>query len=104
MYHGFHIIARNIVVQLDLGFAADCLETLEEIQMENRELFIEAGGEAFNYIPCLNEGEAHIDTLCEVLTAHMFGWPETMPNWDAGKLAVESGKSRQRALDMGAKR
>ena len=86
------------------GFAADCLETLEEIKMENKTLFIEAGGETFNYIPCLNDGEDHISTLCEVLTAHMFGWPETMPGWDAGKLAVEAQKSRQRALDMGAKK
>jgi len=86
------------------GFAADCLETLEEIQMENKALFIEAGGEDFNYIPCLNDNEDHIDALCEILTAHMFGWPETMPNWDAGKLAVEANKSRQRALDMGAKK
>ena len=84
------------------GFAADCLETLEEIKMENKELFIEAGGENFNYIPCLNDNEDHMIALCEVLTAHMFGWPETMPNWDAGNLAVEANKSRQRALDMGA--
>lgn len=86
------------------GFAADCLETLEEIQMENKALFIEAGGETFNYIPCLNDDADHIDALCEVLTAHMFGWPETMPNWDAGKLAVEAKLSRQRALEMGAQK
>ncbi len=86
------------------GFAADCLETLEEIRVENKNLFIEAGGESFNYIPCLNNSEDHMDALCEVLTAHMFGWPETMPNWDAGKLAVEANKTRQRAIEMGAKK
>lgn len=86
------------------GFAADCLETLEEIQMENRALYMEAGGEKFNYIACLNDNSEHINTLCEVLTAHMFGWPETMPGWDAGKLAVAANKSRQRALAMGAKK
>jgi len=86
------------------GFAADCLETLEEIQLENKTLFIEAGGETFNYIPCLNDSKEHIDALCEVLTAHMFGWPETMPGWDAGKLAVAAQKSRQRAIEMGAKK
>lgn len=84
------------------GFAADCLETLEEIRVENRQLFIDAGGEVFNYIPCLNDSGDHINALCEVLTAHMFGWPETMPGWDAGKLAVEAKLTRQRALDMGA--
>jgi ferrochelatase len=86
------------------GFAADCLETLEEIRMENRELFLEAGGERFTYIPCLNDSKDHIEALCEILTAHMFGWPETMPSWDAGKLAVAANKSRERALAMGAKR
>jgi ferrochelatase len=86
------------------GFSSDCLETLEEIKMENKDLFIEAGGETFNYIPCLNDSEDHMAALCEVLTAHMFGWPETMPNWDAGKLAVEANKTRQRAIDMGAKK
>ncbi len=86
------------------GFSADCLETLEEIQMENKELFIEAGGETFSYIPCLNDNKDHIDALCEILTAHMFGWPETMPDWDAGKRAVTANASRQRALDMGAKK
>lgn len=86
------------------GFAADCLETLEEIRIENRDLFIDAGGKTFNYIPCLNDSKDHIEALCEILTAHMFGWPETMPNWDAGKLAVSAKKSRERALAMGAKR
>lgn len=84
------------------GFAADCLETLEEIMIENRDYFLEAGGETYNYIPCLNDSTDHINTICEVLTAHMFGWPETMPGWDAGKLAVEAKKSRERALEMGA--
>lgn len=58
------------------GFAADCLETLEEIQMENKELFIEAGGKTFNYIPCLNDNSDHIDALCDVLSTHMSGWLE----------------------------
>ena len=85
------------------GFSADCLETIEEIDMENRQLFLDAGGENFNYIPALNHSDDHIDALCEVLTAHCFGWPETMPGWDAGKRAVEENKSRERALKMGAK-
>jgi len=46
------------------GFAADCLETLEEIQMENKHLFLEAGGENFNYIPCLNDNMPTISTHC----------------------------------------
>jgi ferrochelatase len=58
------------------GFAADCLETLEEIQMENKALFVEAGGKTFNYIPCLNDNNDHIDALCDILTTHMGGWLE----------------------------
>ena len=49
------------------GFAADCLETLEEIQMENRDIFLEAGGETFNYIPCLNDDKEHIAALLSLI-------------------------------------
>ena len=47
------------------GFSADCLETIEEINMQNQEVFMEAGGEAFNYIPALNAEAAHIDFVLE---------------------------------------
>jgi ferrochelatase len=50
------------------GFAVDCLETLEEIAMQNRELFEEAGGEKLEYIPALNDSEAHAQ-LMEQLAA-----------------------------------
>lgn len=43
------------------GFAADCLETLEEIEQENKTYFIEAGGEKYSYIPALNDDKTHID-------------------------------------------
>ena len=45
------------------GFAVDCLETLEEIAVENAEAFRAAGGQALRYIPCLNAGAAHADAL-----------------------------------------
>lgn len=45
------------------GFACDCLETLEEINIENRNFFLSAGGKKYEYIPCLNDQEAHIDLL-----------------------------------------
>ena len=45
------------------GFAVDCLETLEEIAMQNAELFHAAGGEALRYIPCLNDAPSHADAL-----------------------------------------
>ena len=45
------------------GFAVDCLETLEEIAMQNRELFEEAGGEKLEYIPALNDSDAHVTVM-----------------------------------------
>lgn len=62
------------------GFSADCLETLEEIAMENRDYFIEAGGEQYDYIPCLNEHEDHIAMMETLVEQHLQGWipePET---------------------------
>jgi len=49
------------------GFAADCLETIEEIGMENRDYFLAAGGKQYRYIPALNDNDAHIDALAQVV-------------------------------------
>jgi len=49
------------------AFSADCLETLEELEHENREIFMEAGGEIYHYIPALNDDDLHIDALVDVL-------------------------------------
>ena len=56
------------------GFAADCLETLEEIAMENDELFREAGGQALHYIPCLNDAPAHADALAALALRELAAW------------------------------
>jgi len=56
------------------AFSADCIETLEEINEEIRESFEEAGGERFTYIPCLNDDDAHIKALSEVIEANLRGW------------------------------
>ena len=56
------------------GFSADCLETLEEIAVENRDYFLEAGGAKFDYIPCLNSSQGHIDALETVARQHLQGW------------------------------
>ena len=45
------------------AFSSDCLETLEEINVENRRLFCDAGGESFSFIPCLNDNAAHISMM-----------------------------------------
>jgi len=53
------------------GFAADCLETLQEIDMENRHIFEQAGGREFHYIPALNVRPDHIGALADIITEHM---------------------------------
>ncbi len=52
------------------GFSADCLETIEEINGENRELFLHAGGEKFEYIDALNDRDDHIDMLQQLVSQH----------------------------------
>jgi ferrochelatase len=49
------------------GFAVDCLETLEEIAMENKAIFLNAGGFVYHYIPALNDSEAHADALLGII-------------------------------------
>lgn len=49
------------------GFAADCLETLEEISSQNRQIFLSAGGGRFDYIPALNDQPGHLDALADIL-------------------------------------
>ena len=56
------------------AFSADCIETLEEINEEIRDAFIEAGGEDFTYIPCLNDDDAHIAALAQVIDENLGGW------------------------------
>ncbi|NBV76173.1 MAG: ferrochelatase, partial [Methylococcaceae bacterium] len=49
------------------GFSVDCLETLEEIAITNQEIFLEAGGQQYRYIPALNDSDAHIAVLREII-------------------------------------
>ena len=56
------------------GFSSDCLETIEEIGEENREYFMEAGGERYEYIECLNSDDAHLDMLFNLLVENIQGW------------------------------
>lgn len=56
------------------GFIADCIETLDEIGHELREEFMEAGGESFTLIPCLNDGPGAIRLLRDILQRELAGW------------------------------
>lgn len=84
------------------GFTSDCLETLEEINMEVRREFEAAGGQDFHYIPCLNESPAWIKGMAEIAEQHLIGWPTmlTPAQREAGRRDAEV--ARERALQMGA--
>lgn len=56
------------------GFAADCVETLEEISIEGRATFIEAGGKDFHMLPCLNDTAEHVDMLETITRRELSGW------------------------------
>ncbi len=86
------------------GFSADCLETLEEIAILNKEFFIDAGGESLNYIPALNDRADHIDMLANVVMRHSQGWPETDSDGHDSRVKKVKEKSRQLALDAGVKK
>ena len=65
---------KKRIAVISPAFSADCIETLEEIQGEIAEAFHHAGGESFTYIPCLNDDDAHIAALGEVIALNLAGW------------------------------
>jgi len=70
------------------GFASDCLETIEEINVENRQYFLDAGGEKYAYIPCLNSESIHIHALSKLVTDQCQGWlKEDLDNSNSFRLA-----------------
>jgi ferrochelatase len=72
-------LAKAGVRRLDVacpGFAVDCLETLEEIAMQNRDFFVAAGGDTLHYIPALNDSAGQITSLAALIRRHVQGWPE----------------------------
>jgi ferrochelatase len=92
-------MARAGVGRVDVvcpGFTSDCLETLEEINMEAREAFMHAGGKVFHYIPCLNDDRHWIGALSRITHQHLGGWPPQLPS-DAG-----NAQRRTNALAGGA--
>ena len=79
------------------GFAADCLETLEEVAIQNREIFIQQGGESYHYIPALNHSRAHIELLLALIKDETRGWPETDPSAQA--VDIDSRAMNAEAID-----
>lgn len=79
------------------GFSSDCLETLEEIDVENRGYFEEAGGKAFAYIPALNAQPGHLDALTQLIEENLQGWE--LPENDAVGLSERQHRARQQGAD-----
>jgi protoporphyrin/coproporphyrin ferrochelatase len=79
------------------GFAADNLETLEEIDIRNRELFLTNGGKSYHYIPALNATDNHVDLLAGLVRRHTQGWIDNAN-------AADDPEARTRALRAGAAR
>ncbi len=70
-------LARAGVKRLALvapGFSADCLETLEELDVENRQIFEAHGGQKFAYLPALNDSEEGIDAIEALVRRELMGW------------------------------
>ncbi len=87
-------LAQRGVRRLDVicpGFAADCLETLEEIQLRYAETFTRAGGTALRYIPALNDSPAHVEALGGILLRQLRDWLPPMPV--AGELALRQQRA-----------
>ena len=96
-------LASDGVRRVDIacpGFAADCLETLEEIALRYAEVFTSAGGTSLRYIPALNDDPAHIDALVDLIRANVSGWNEVDPHYDPSRAAAERDASRARAEAM----
>jgi ferrochelatase len=90
-------LGRKKIGRLDVvcpGFATDCLETLEEIAMQNADFFTEAGGEELQYIPCLNARDDHVALLARLVEQHAAGWAN----------APADAAVQERAIAMGAER
>ena len=70
-------LPRQGVKSVDIicpAFATDCLETLEEISIGGKETFLHAGGEAYHFIPCLNDDELHIELLRQLVQEQAQPW------------------------------
>jgi ferrochelatase len=93
-------LGKNQTRRVDIvcpGFVSDCLETLEEIAIEGKKIFIEAGGKEYHYIPCLNERTDWIAALADIVQSNLHGWLESAP-----ASPEELEQSRIRALQLGA--
>jgi ferrochelatase len=97
-------LARKGAGRVDVvcpGFVSDCLETLEEIALEAKALFLGAGGKEFNAVPCLNDRPGWIDALASIARDHLGGWGAE--GWNRAAAEEAARASAARAKRLGAK-
>lgn len=82
------------------GFSSDCLETLEEIAMEGRDIFTHAGGGDYHYIAALNETEAWIQAMTTIALENLQGWVSA--DWDKNQADAAANMTKLRAQALGA--
>ncbi|MCU7938923.1 MAG: ferrochelatase [gamma proteobacterium symbiont of Bathyaustriella thionipta] len=90
-------LAQQGIDEVDVicpGFAIDCLETLEEIAVENRDVFLNAGGKQYQYIPALNDSDTNIKAMAALIEQHTQGWQVI-----SDSRALAERKSRQLKVD-----
>jgi len=93
-------MAKAGVESLDVicpGFSADCLETIEEINVQNREFFEGNGGKRFRYIPALNDRPDHLRFLADLAERHLQGWVASPAEYDRSGAETEARASKERA-------
>ncbi|MBU1664972.1 MAG: ferrochelatase [Gammaproteobacteria bacterium] len=98
-------LGRNKTRRVDVicpGFVADCLETLEEIAMEGKTTFLNAGGGEFRYIPALNDRPLWINALTDLVQSHLGGWIDE--TWSEAAENKERQLQLQQACALGAKK
>lgn len=100
-----HKLGRKKTGKLDVicpGFVVDCLETLEEIALEGKQVFLSAGGQEYRYIPCLNDRSDWIESLGQRVIGELLGWLN--PNWSAEEEKNLATQTLEYALSKGAKK
>lgn len=83
------------------GFVSDCLETLEEIGIENKAVFLKAGGKSFHHIPSLNDDHEWIQAIARIVADNLHSWATS--DYDRGKAEREAQLSASRAKELGAR-
>ena len=99
-------LARDGLKRVDVmcpGFTSDCLETLEEISIEARHDFVQAGGREFHYIACLNESMPWVAGMAQVAEQHLLGWPTMLTTAQREAAQKDADAGRENAVRLGAK-